>query len=82
MLRFNSFHVTREREVASEAAGRRQSTKRQANAASVCLVGGESVDGAGFALHVVHKQILAQVVRRRKIGFTLAHLRNLLDELH
>ena len=37
MLRFNSFHVTRETEVASEAAGRRQTTEQPASAASRCL---------------------------------------------
>jgi hypothetical protein len=32
--------------------------------------------------HVVHQQILAERVGRRKVGFAPAHLRHFLDELH
>ncbi len=39
------------------------------------------VDGASFALHVVHEEILAEVVGRGEIGFALAHFGNFLDKV-
>src|ERR1700730_14206561 len=41
-----------------------------------------SVYRTRFALHVIHQEILAQVVRRGEVGFAFAHLRYFLDELH
>ena len=39
------------------------------------------MDGAGFALHVVHQQVLAEVVRCSEVGLAFAHLCNSLYEL-
>ena len=67
ILKFDSFHVTRKEEIASGAAR------------DVPVL--RSVNGSCLALHVVHQQILAEVVRCGEVGFSLAHLRDLLDEL-
>ena len=40
------------------------------------------VDGFGFALHVVHEEILAEVVGRGEVGFAFAHLGDFLHELN
>ena len=36
---------------------------------------------AGFAIHVIHQQILAKGIRSREIGFAAADLRHLLHEV-
>ncbi len=38
------------------------------------------MDGTGLAIHVVHQQILTQVVRSCEVSFAAAHLGHLLDE--
>src|SRR5258708_22550747 len=40
-----------------------------------------SVDVAGFALHEIHQQILAEVLWGGEVGFAAAHLRDFLDEV-
>ena len=40
-----------------------------------------SVDLLGFALHVIHQQILAEGVRRGEVGLAAAHFRDFLDEV-
>lgn len=39
------------------------------------------MDGARLAGHVVHEEILAEVVGSGEVGFAFAHLRNFLDEI-
>src|SRR5882724_9178418 len=39
------------------------------------------MNGAGFAGHVIHEEILAEVVGSREVGFAFAHLRDSLDEI-
>src|ERR1700730_2687727 len=40
-----------------------------------------SMNGAGFALHIIHQEILTQIVGRGEVGFALAHLGDFLHEL-
>ena len=40
-----------------------------------------SVDVASFALHEIHKQILAEILRGREVCFAAAHLRNFLNKV-
>ena len=35
----------------------------------------------GLTRHVIHEEILAEVVRSREVSLTFAHLRNFLDEI-
>src|SRR5438105_4930360 len=41
-----------------------------------------SVDGLHLPRHVIHQHVLAQPLWRGEIGFSAAHLRDLLYELH
>src|SRR5258708_7804568 len=40
-----------------------------------------SVDVAGFALHEIHQQVLAEVLRGGEVGFAAAHLGDFLNEV-
>ena len=40
------------------------------------------MDGPRLAVHVIHQEILPQVVRRGEVRFSAAQLGHLLDELH
>jgi hypothetical protein len=39
------------------------------------------MDLLGFALHVIHQQVLPQRVRRGEVGLAAAHFRDFLDEM-
>src|ERR1700731_2594451 len=39
------------------------------------------VNRARFAIHVIHQQVLPEIVRRREIGFAAADLGDLLNEI-
>ena len=41
-----------------------------------------SVKGSSLALHVVHQEVLTEIVRGGEVGFAFAHLSNLLNELN